>query len=1740
MEIVSAVPIVIDADFRDLGGNTIAQNGSNVVSNVPNAPDPTVVYVSSMGNSIAGEDLLPGQPDLIQTYNSSFNFYYGLDANPPANQTDFVTIVFHEIGHGMGITGASNGGQGVGRGAGAFPNTWDTFVELENGIPILDLPFGSKAQTDALVGGNLFINSIGVRKVLDNQRAKIFAPNPFDPGSSFSHWDEATFLRGDPNSLMTPFNSSGEAIHDLGDVTRAILRDMGWQLAPQEDFDVGIANVISPNSGQGLSNEFVSVVVGNVGIQDVSNIPVSYKLNDGDWVTEIMSTTIPPGKEVVYTFSTPVDLSDAGQTYTIISSVNILVDPNSSNNQTFKSVTHLLPITTFPYFENFENGAAQWVVEGDELWELGIPNGDIINSASDGNEAWVTNLEGNYPDETTSFLVSPVFDFTGKQDPQISMDIWYDIEYAWDGVSLQSSIDNGTTWITIGAFNDDGNWYTDGPDRVPASDGSEGDEGIDALADAVSNGNGWTGTGSTGSAGYIRAERELDGLGGETVIFRLVFASDQATNNEGFAFDNILIEVDDQGANDIGIAELISPLSGSLSSTENVIVRIENFGTEAASNFDVSYQIDNGIIITQPFTGSLSPGESQEFNFNATIDLSALQNYEVRVFTSLSNDEVNANDELTAQVQNFFTVSNYPYQESFEVNTGGWSSVGVNNSWAFGMPEANNAQINSASNGVNVWATNLSGFYNPDELSYLNSPGFNFTALTKPVLAFDLWSNADLTDGLYLEASSDNGLTWSQVNSESVLNWTNTTISQTMVWSGSSGGYRTSFVELPYAGEEFILLRFVFESDDASENEGFAIDNIRLSDLDNLSYSIQCPSDQNINTDSGQPFATLSLQNPSLENASGTVTITNSFTNQMNALGEYPVGENKVDFIVDVDGELAICQTTVTVRDNENPQINCGSEIIVSVPSGTNSAVVNYPLPEVSDNFGFLNQVTYSTSQIPDGESGVACPSGPNSFIRAFDLENDFDIESGFSLRSVDIGLQSTNVEIPSKINIYTLEALNFDINNSSDFVFNNLELVSSVDVTFAADLSNVLINVPIVAEIQPDRIVVVEFFTVLGSGDASNRNFFPGANPNQTGRSYLVGPGCGITEPSDVALVGDGFPDSQWVMNLNGFSASNGEPRLIDGIGSGGSFPLGSSQELYRVDDVQGNSNQCSLSVTVLAASLNTPVANAASSISNTGFTASWQSISGIQFYELFVSEDNYQTFLEGYNGRIISGTSEELIDLEFNRAYFYRVRAVNSVDPSQYSLFSNSVVTSTSISAPINLMNNEITDDSFLAVWQGITGIDEYFLDVSEDNFNTFVPGFDSRSVRSNQIQVNGLDANTEYQWRVRAVNAGGESNFSNISTLTTLPQIPNALSATGIEISRFTANWEDVGTPNYLIDVSTDNFQTFVANYEALETTGTSLIIEGLDPNRTYRYRVRAKITNGTLSLNSNSIRATTAPEVPVALEPNIKSTYAFVARWEESPNVQTYAIDVTNSDFSQPLPNFDDLLVFDNALLVNNLDAGTYSYRVRAINANGRVSDNSNIITVVVNESDPGQPSNPTATLATDIAPFSFIANWESQADAIFYELEVSNDNFTTLVELPVENVFGSSFLVEGLDDRTDYSYRVRAFNNVGKSGFSNVVSLTTVTGLDDHLSTQNVNVYPNPSSDKYHIDLSSIKAKVRDITLIDLNGRLASNKSDVKELGNNSYELYVDRLVPGIYTLRIETADGLIYKRVAKQ
>ena len=108
--------------------------------------------------------------------------------------------------------------------------------------------------------------------------------------------------------------------------------------------------------------------------------------------------------------------------------------------------------------------------------------------------------------------------------------------------------------------------------------------------------------------------------------------------------------------NDIGIVSIDAPTTGALSATESITVTIFNFGENAASTFDVTYQIDGGSVISEAYTGSaIASNSSAQFTFSTTANLSTEgQTYSITASADLTGDEDNSNDSTTAQVTHIF------------------------------------------------------------------------------------------------------------------------------------------------------------------------------------------------------------------------------------------------------------------------------------------------------------------------------------------------------------------------------------------------------------------------------------------------------------------------------------------------------------------------------------------------------------------------------------------------------------------------------------------------------------------------------------------------------------------------------------------------------------------------------------------------------------------------------------------------------------------------------------------------------------------------------------------------------------------------------------------------------------------------------------------------------------------------------------------------------------------------------
>lgn len=200
-------------------------------------------------------------------------------------------------------------------------------------------------------------------------------------------------------------------------------------------------------------------------------------------------------------------------------------------------------------------------------------------------------------------------------------------------------------------------------------------------------------------------------------------------------------------------------------------------------------------------------------------------------------------------------ITTFPYFENFD-GTSAWVSGGNASTWALGDPTM--TTINDPYSIPNVWATNLSGNYANNELSWVRSPEFSFVGMTAPVVEFKIWyiTQNSFTDGACLQYSLDQGTTWTHVGTEfgSILpdpnatNWYNENsiagLEYKNGWAGNSGGWITSkyILNSPsvtnLANQASVTFRFLFGSNASTQNEGVAIDNFSVYQQPNTDIGI--------------------------------------------------------------------------------------------------------------------------------------------------------------------------------------------------------------------------------------------------------------------------------------------------------------------------------------------------------------------------------------------------------------------------------------------------------------------------------------------------------------------------------------------------------------------------------------------------------------------------------------------------------------------------------------------------------------------------------------------------------------------------------------------------------------------------------------------------------------------------------------------------------------------------------------
>ena len=244
--VVIEVAAQMNPQFCDPGSAVLGSAGAiSVFRDFAGAPATATWYSQALANSLAGADLDPGVSDIGATFNSNLNgnpsclggkgWYYGVDQNP-GTDIDFVTVVLHEIGHGLGFQSFVSLASGA-----KFNGFNDTYMlNLEqHGAAPADYASMSNAQRVAASKSDPNLHWTGASVQAEaptipltggmaNGHVRMHGPNPQQPGSSVSHWSPAVT----PNELMEPAYTG--ATHDPS-LAIALMDDLGWNVDGGQD-----------------------------------------------------------------------------------------------------------------------------------------------------------------------------------------------------------------------------------------------------------------------------------------------------------------------------------------------------------------------------------------------------------------------------------------------------------------------------------------------------------------------------------------------------------------------------------------------------------------------------------------------------------------------------------------------------------------------------------------------------------------------------------------------------------------------------------------------------------------------------------------------------------------------------------------------------------------------------------------------------------------------------------------------------------------------------------------------------------------------------------------------------------------------------------------------------------------------------------------------------------------------------------------------------------------------------------------------------------------------------------------------------------------------------------------------------------------------------------------------------------------------------------------------------------------
>ena len=224
-------------------------------------------------------------------------------------------------------------------------HAWNASLMMDNqgnigmGYSAMSVQGNGNTEVGSYYTGRFASDPLGVMTVAE----EVIAPG--DAAISGGRYGDYSKIDIDPSDDATFYFTNEVHTADTPGNQRAA--NVGrFKIAPDANADAGIIAFVTPIDGDLSSTETVEVVVRNFGTVTQSNIEVSFTLDDGTPVTEVVAGPIAPASNINYTFTATVDMSVDGQTYNLCARTNLSGDEIPDNDEFCSDVTSLLGLDT--------------------------------------------------------------------------------------------------------------------------------------------------------------------------------------------------------------------------------------------------------------------------------------------------------------------------------------------------------------------------------------------------------------------------------------------------------------------------------------------------------------------------------------------------------------------------------------------------------------------------------------------------------------------------------------------------------------------------------------------------------------------------------------------------------------------------------------------------------------------------------------------------------------------------------------------------------------------------------------------------------------------------------------------------------------------------------------------------------------------------------------------------------------------------------------------------------------------------------------------------------------------------------------------------------------------------------------------------------------------------------------------------------------------------------------------------